>query len=258
LSLDSITSRISDGILAELTQSNKFAVVNRAFDKQFDKERKLLASDKVSPAEASRLGRKLGADFIVLGKIHELNFKRDDKEYYGIVSKKIESNINLFYVVVEAATEKVLWADTVSYEYESIEEERAVSEFVNKLSSSIVTNILDITYPIKIMKLAGEKNILLNQGGKRLAKGQIMEVFTTGESIMDPDTGMPIKIDGEKVAELEVTAVKPKYSVTKFIKGSGNYRDLSVNAITRRAITTKKSMPAHELTPGSSDQPVKW
>ncbi len=260
ISLKNIASRISDGVLGQLTQSRKFAVVNRSFEAQLATERKLLASDKVSPVEASRLGQKLGADFIMLGKIHELNFKKSDKKLYGLSSTTIHADIDLYYVIIEAATEKIMWADTINYGYSSNNQKHATSEFVSSLSASIVTNVLDVIYPIKILELTGESRILLNQGGKRLTKGQIMEVFTTGETIADPDTGMPIKIDGDKVAELEITAVKPKYSVSKLVKDSGNFNHLTVNAITRRSEKTKDRNKnfEQELTPGSSSKPIKW
>ena len=260
VALNNITSRIADSITSELNQSRKFAVLNRSFEKQLNKERAMLASDKVSPAEASRLGRKLGADFIVLGKIYQLDFSKKTKDYYGMKNISIESTVDLYYTVIEAATEKVMWSDTFTYKHNSSEENEAVGEFTSGLSATIVTNILDVIYPIKIMQLAGKERVLLNQGGKRLSEGQIMEVYTTGTSIMDPDTGMAIKIDGSKVAELEVTQVKPKYSIAKLVQDSGRYSDLAVNAITRRATEDSGSTaaPERELTSGSSDAPVNW
>lgn len=260
LVLDNITNRISDSIGSELNQSGKFAVLNRSFDRQMSKERALWKSDKVSSVEASRLGQKLGADFIVLGKIYQLDFSRSNKDYYGMKSTSVESTIDLYYTVVEAATEKVMWSDTVTYKHQSAKEQDAVAEFVEGLSSSIVTNVLDVIHPIKIMKLVSDQSILLNQGGKRLSEGQIMEVFTSGESIVDPDTGMKIDIDGRKVAELEVIQVKPKYSIAKLVVDSGQYKDLAVNAITRRASDAGKASeaPERELTAGSSDAPVNW
>jgi len=260
LALSNITERIADTIMSELNQSRKFAVLNRSFEKQFDKERALISSDKVSSAEASRLGRKLGADFIVLGKIYQLSFNKNSANHYGMSSNQIEADINLFYSVIEAATEKVMWADTLTYKRKSSNEDEVIGQFVSGLSSTIVTNVLDVIYPVKIMKLSGEQYILLNQGGKRLKEGQIMEVYSMGESIPDPDTGMLIKTDGEKVAELEVTQVKPKYSITKLRPESGSYSSLKLNAITRRASISASptEVEVRELTPGSSDKPVNW
>ena len=174
---------------------------------------------------------------------------------------KIEASMDLYYTVIEVATEKVMWSDTLTYKHTSNKSDDIAAKFIAKLSSKIVTDILDVIYPVKIMKLAGQQYILLNQGGKRLKEGQVMEVYSAGESILDPDTGMKISIDGRKVAELEITQVKPKYSIAKLLPDSGKYSSLSINAITRRAKTstlTSDARPEQALTPGSSDKPVSW
>ena len=259
--LGNITERIADTITSELNQSQKFAVLNRSFEKQFDKKKSLLNSDKVSSTEASRLRRKLGADFIVTGKIYQSDFTKKTSNHYGMGGNEIEASMDLYYTVIEAATEKVMWSDTLTYKHTFRKSDNIADKFIAKLSSKIVTHILDVIYPVKIMKLAGQQNILLSQGGKRLKKGQIMEVYSAGESILDPDTGMKIRIDGRKVAELEITQVKPKYSIAKLLSDSDKYSSLSINAITRRAKTPTLNSGARSeqaLALGSSDKPISW
>jgi len=258
LAVDDLSERVSESILSELTQSRKFAVVNRSYDKHFNKERALLKSDKVSSAEASRLGQKLGADFIIVGKIHALSLAKNDQNFYGAKTPGFDADVSLFYSVIEAATEKVMWADTFDYRYSGKDETRIVSEFIAGLSSGIVTNVMDVIYPVKILDLQGEEDILLNQGGKRLQVGLLMNVFTKGKTFRDPDTGMPIKTDGKKVAQIEITDVLPKYSIAKIVDGS--YQSLKVNAITRRsaAAIQENTAPVRALTPGSSDKPWSW
>ncbi|MBV1873502.1 MAG: hypothetical protein KUG80_01900, partial [Gammaproteobacteria bacterium] len=221
----------------------------------------LLNSDKVSSTEASRLRRKLGADFIVTGKIYQSDFTKKTSNHYGMGGNEIEASMDLYYTVIEAATEKVMWSDTLTYKHTFRKSDNIADKFIAKLSSKIVTHILDVIYPVKIMKLAGQQNILLSQGGKRLKKGQIMEVYSAGESILDPDTGMKIRIDGRKVAELKITQVKPKYSIAKLLSDSDKYSSLSINAITRRAKTPTLNSGARSeqaLALGSSDKPISW
>ena len=260
LVVDDLSERVSESMLSELTQSRKFAVVNRSYDKHFNKERALLKSDKVSSAEASRLGQKLGADFIIVGKIHSLSLTKNDQNFYGAENSSFsfDADVSLFYSVIEAATEKVMWADTVDYRYSGEDETRFVSEFIAGLSSGIVTNVMDVIYPVKILDLQGEEDILLNQGGKRLQVGLLMDVFTKGKTFRDPDTDMAISTDGKKIAQIEITDVLPKYSIAKIVGGS--YQSLKVNAITRRskAATQENTAPVRALTPGSSDKPWSW
>lgn len=256
--VDDLSERVSEGILSELTQSRKFSVVNRSYDKHFDKERALLKSGKVSSAEASRLGQKLAADFIIVGKIHSLSLAKNEHDFYGAKKSSFDTSTSLFYAVIEAPTEKIMWADTIDYTFSGDDETQIISKFITALSDNIATNIMDVIYPVKILDLQGEDDILLNQGGKRLQVGLLMDVFTPGKTLNDPDTGMPIKVDGQKIAQIEITGVLPKYSIATIVDGSFN--QLKVNAITRRSETVKQqdTAPARRLTPGSSDKPWSW
>ena len=258
LTVENISERVSEGIISELTQSRKFSVVNRSYEKQFNDERALLKSSQVSPAEAGRLGRKLGADFIIVGKIHSMDINKEEKSFYGTTNTSYDGTINLFFSVIEAPTEKVMWADTLEYTYQGKEEEKLLTELLSGLSSEVTSNIMDVIYPIKVLELQSPEEILLNQGGKRLSEGQLMDIFTPGRTIVDPDTNMPIKIDGRKVAQIQITSVLPKYSIAKLV--SGTYEKIKINAITRHSIADTTPPPLQEktLSPGSSDKPWSW
>lgn len=255
-----ITHRLADSLASELNQSMRFAVLNRSFEKQMKREGALWESNQVSSVEASRLGNKLGADFIVLGKIYQLDFRDDTKNYYGLQRKQRQISADLYFTVVEAATEKVLWSETLTYEHSPKDRRHAVTEFVAGVSSIIATQLLEAVHPVKILKLAEEPTVLLNQGGKRLRQGQRWTVYTPAAPVIDPDTGMTISIEGEAIAELEVVQVKPKYSVAKLVPGSGRFVDLEANAVIRQVKPARliSEPPERELTAGSSDKPVNW
>lgn len=258
LAVDDIAERISEGVLSDLAQSKKFAAVNRSFETQFRKERETLKSGDAPASESSRVGQKLGADLIITGKIHSVRLEKKEKTFYGSSTPYFEAGINLYYAVIEAATEKVLWADTVDYEFSGKDEKLFVAAFISGLAESIASNVLDVTYPIKVLELQDNDTVLLNQGGKRLEVGQLLNVFTPGRSIKDADTNMPIVIDGENVAQIKVVDVLPNYSIAKIV--SGSYEKIKENALTRRVKTEKQtdSAPAKPLTPGSSDKPWSW
>jgi len=250
---------IADKVISQLSQSRKFAVVNRSYEEAFNAERELLSSNLVSAAEATRLGQKLGADIIIIGTLYDLQATREVKEFYGVKFSRSNASANLFYNVIEAATEKVLWADTINYSIDLKNEDDFLSEITNKISNAITNGVLDVIYPIKILEALKSESILLNQGGNRAEIGQQLEVYAPGREIADPDTGMPIVVDGDFIALLEVIKVLPKYSVGKLVKGQ--LEGIKVGAITRAVISEQESVssvPPRELTPGSSDKPLNW
>ena len=260
LNLSESAMTIADKVISQLSQSRKFAVVNRSYEEAFNAERELLSSNLVSAEEATRLGQKLGADIIIIGTLYDLQATREVKEFYGVKFPRSNASANLFYNVIEAATEKVLWADTIDYSIDlKNDEDDVLSKITNKISNSISNGVLDVIYPIKILEALKSESILLNQGGKRAKIGQQLEVYTPGREIADPDTGMPILVDGDFIALLEVIKVLPKYSVGKLVKGK--LEDIKVGAITRAVIPEQESVsdvPPEELTPGSSGKPWNW
>ncbi len=257
--------QIADGIITELTLAGNFSVLNRAFEKELSGERNLWKSNAVSSVEASRLGEKLGADFILVGDLYKFSLDQGNS-FYGANFGDNIVNIELFYSVIESATEKVIWAEKNTFQKQfrenknlRIKHPRSIVDLaVDALATDISIAILDVIYPIKVMKITSNNRLLLNQGGKRLNIGATLEVFTQGEDIVDPDTGMNIRIDGESVALIEVVDVKPKYSVAKIL--SGDMKSVKVASITRRVIAETASQPkdTRPLSPGSSDRPFKW
>lgn len=117
-----ISGRIKDKLLSNIMQTQRYVVVNRAgstaLSNEFLTEAALLKSDAVSATEASRFGNVVGADLMVTGNIHNLSTESETKEFYGMTKTRFADKIDLSFQVIEVATQKILWADTISAEYE--------------------------------------------------------------------------------------------------------------------------------------------
>ncbi|MFT5716152.1 MAG: curli biogenesis system outer membrane secretion channel CsgG [Oleiphilaceae bacterium] len=255
-----ISSRLKERIQTEFTQSRKFAVLNREYGAEFASEKKLLSSDNVPASEAGRLGQVLGADFMIVGNIFDLSTKNETKSFYGATKIKSVDRIDLSYQVIEVATRKIMWADTITEEIDRDKDQNNAAT-LDKVASIVVSGVMDVIYPVKVMDLVSRSEIYLNQGGDRIAQGDQFELFTTGRNMVDPDTGMTIKVDGSKTGELTVLTVLPKYAIAELV--SGDYKKVQKGAIVRRVKSqdiadnvqqNKKVRP----TPGSSEAPVNW
>ena len=84
--------------------------------------------------------------------------------------------------------------------------------------ATMATNVLEVIFPIKVLNIS-DNEIALNQGGIRVKKGELFDIFTPGEKVVDPDTGRKIRLDGTRVGTLQVIRVLPKYSVGRMIDG---------------------------------------
>jgi curli biogenesis system outer membrane secretion channel CsgG len=255
-----LSIRLKDSIQSGFTQSRKFAVLNRDYGKEFASETSLLSSENVPASEAGRLGQVLGADFMVVGNIFDLSTKVETKTFYGMTETKKIDRIDLSYQVIEVATQKIMWADTVSEEYLRKKDQKNTVT-IDAVANSVVSGVMDVIYPVKVMDVISNSEIYLNQGGDRINVGDRFELFTSGRKIIDLDTGMPIQVDGSKLGELSVLTVLPKYAIAELV--SGEYKSVQKGAIVRQIKQEggANNIPSNKEpreTPGSSEAPVKW
>lgn len=255
-----LSSQMRDKIQILLTQTEQFTVLNRSYGSEYVTEKALLSSDNVPASEASRLGNLVGADFMIVGNIHDLSTKIERQTFYGMTKVKSVDRFDLSYQVIEVATQKILWADSIAEEVERAEEENTLST-LNIISNLVVSGVMDVIHPIKVMDVISKDEIYLNQGQSRVTEGEVYALFTKGRSVKDPDTGMSISVDGKKIGELSIVTVLPKYSVATLSEGSLNavqkgaiVRAIKQDAASDNVNSTKEVRP----TAGSSEAPIQW
>lgn len=256
-----ISNRIRDRILGSLTQTQQFVVVNRDHGAEFASEKALLSSDNVSPSEASRIGNVAGADFMVVGNIHDLSTKAESKTFYGMTKTTLEDRIDLSYQVIEVASQKVLWADTLNTKVErkADDDENGVITTIDHVAHLVVSGVMDVLYPIKVMDVASASEIYLSQGKARVKEGDVFALFAEGRTLKQPDSGIEIKVDGKQVAELVAVSVLPKYSIAEV--RSGSVEGVKAGDIVRTIMQDKEDLYKNKevrATPGSSEAPVNW
>jgi hypothetical protein len=214
-----------------------------------------------------RLGHRLGADYILVGTIADYKMTEQTKEYYGVKATKRFVSLVVDYRVVEVAHQEIRWANTYKFFGDNANINPpggSVSEIRQTLfdeaAASMVTEILNVIYPIKVMAVSSPNEILLNQGGIRVKENDLFDVFTPGREIHDPDTDVPMEVDGSRIGTIEITNVLPKYSIGRIIQGQLN--KVSPNAICRpiKKVSEASSLYEEErpVPPGSSEKPVNW
>lgn len=238
-----VADKLRDDILNTLTQSRKFAVVSRDFQNEFGSEKDLLQSDDVPVSEASRLGQVAGADLMMVGTIYDASVSTkttvtptETTNFYGMsvteggqVRTSSKSSVKLNYQIIEVATQKVKWANTWS----SSSGGAVANTLLEQGAKTIVADMLEVIYPIKILKVSANNRIILNEGDARLQMGMALDAYSDGESFVDPDTGAEIITDGVVVGQFKVVEVKPKYAVAEL--ASGDVTKLKQGGIVRKS-----------------------
>jgi len=235
ISGDTLSALFSQRLAVGLTQTNKFAVLDRESLSDFARENKMLFSFDAPLGEQAKLAETLGADYLLVGTISQAKIERIDKylKVADYVAREFKARFNFNYRLVDSSTKQIVLASDAQ-KYLEDEEVRELADewdpaewdpaqvrdaFISLVVNDIIEAIIDRVYPITIAEVQQDGQIILNQGGKRMAKGMLLDVFTEGKQIFDVDTTESLGMVENRVATIEVQEVAHTMSFAKVVIG---------------------------------------
>lgn len=135
-SADDFSEELSDLIGTYLSQSGQLSVVDRQYIAEMADENAFLRWDG-APQELARIGQKVGADYLLVGKINALS-KANSQSMYGL--NQNADQVRLTWRIVEANTSKVVAAGTLN----KVLANNAVQNILNNGSSSAANQAAEI------------------------------------------------------------------------------------------------------------------
>lgn len=232
-----------------LVQSRRFTILDREEEALYQSEKKMWKNEDFAVEEQAKLGMRLGADYIVTGKIlsyvtksTRMGITITGESYYR---ERIAAQVS--YKVIVPATMQVKWSSTVTvdktYERDTPTSIGTLSaRLSNMVSQKISTQLLQAIYPLKVIKVKGNQ-IYLNMGGVNVKEGQRYSVYHLGERLIDPYTKESLGRAESKVATIKVTNVKTKYAVATVLRRSGIIAKGDICRPAKRVYISKKKQP---------------
>ena len=231
-----VSRNLSQRLSVAFSETNKFAVLDREYILDFAHNRNILLSDDSSLEEKAKLGKVLGADYMIVGTISDarLEIKERFSSAIGRVIREYEADFIFDYRLIVGPTRQIKLADTVNirleetsevkklvkdWEPENLDYRELADNLVAKAANEVVKTIIDRLYPIRIASVDENGQIIINQGGKRIAKGLVLDVFTEGEEIIDIDTNESLGKTETLIATIKIDKVTPQISYAKLIEG---------------------------------------
>jgi len=251
---DEISWQLNHKLISELAQSRKFRLLDREYLEEHQAEIEVLKTGEVPVEETLRLGQRLGSDFMIVGMITDYKITEREKETLGIVKMERSARINFEYRVIEVAPQEIRWSGSVQMDLghpvlreltSSDDLIQVQNAFLAENAAMVASEVLEVIFPIKVLSVQ-EGQVTLNQGGIRVEKGQLFDVFTPGQKVVDPDTGRKIRLDGLRVGTLEVVSVRPKFSIARMIEG--DIEQVQPRAICRKREEEEKATEAPATT----------
>lgn len=211
----------AQSLVSYLTQTRKFAILDREFMKEQNMELNLIQGSEFPVEEMARLGNKLGTDYMIVGTVNDLIDKRwtqtmktTDKKF---AMHKFGARIS--YRIIDVATGQVKFSDMYNQARKSQGKGADYMAFARKAADSVGQKIINAIYPIVVSSVSG-KTVYLAQGGNTLKAGLKMELIKYGEPIIDPYTRESLGKEEIQIGMVQVTNVQAKLAKAKIITSS--------------------------------------
>jgi len=245
-----ISRQFSQKMVIELAQSRRFTVLDREYMEEFLREKNLILSSDIPVSELMKIGEALGVDYLLIGTISEASEKQTSYFIQVTGETGYEHSASFFadYRIVVMATRQIKWADSVSLTFDdakikdmvpSLEAVQIKTLLFESAAKKVVHRAMENIYPLRVVKVQANGEVILNQGGVSLADRDMLDVFSAGEQVVDPYTGEALGPAESWIATIEIVRVIPKMSFAKVIKGDSG--SIPNGSICRR-ITNEKSL----------------
>lgn len=198
-----------------LTQSRKFAMLDRQFEDERQLEMDINASGEAPMEEMVKLGNRLGTDYMVVGKIEDAATHSRSSVLAGRTITARTAIFAVTYRVIDAPTGQVKFADSWSRTAEGA----SVSDLANQAAEAISRQIVDAITPVAVESVSGDV-LFLGQGGKSIKVGQKYRLLRNGETITDSYTGESLGRQEIEVGVIEIIEVQSKIAKARVIRAS--------------------------------------
>lgn len=208
--------QLRERLIAHLTQSRRFNVLDRANDAAYAREMAVLATD-APMTERARVGQVLGADYIVVGRLRNVG-QSQREEHVSITGERIVTNsarANLEYQVLEIATRQVRWAATVQ-----VATGGNLAQVLDTMVARIGREITQTIYPLRLIRMDNPLELILNQGGVTVEQGQRFRAMLMGDELVDPYTRESLGRVEREIGIVEIMRVDPRVSYGRLASGT--------------------------------------
>ena len=197
-----------------LTQTRRFAMIDRDFLASTQRELEFIASGNTPTIELARLGNKVGTDYLVIMTLNELTNQQTSRVYKTARVQKTtkQFGVDVSIRIIDVATSQIKFAYTIAEV--SHDDYGGLAKDVGFLSGQVISNAI---FPSRVVAVADDI-ITINQGGKTLKIGETYNLVKLGKSVSDPYTKERLGRVETKVGRIEISDVQAKTSSAKIIE----------------------------------------
>jgi curli biogenesis system outer membrane secretion channel CsgG len=252
-----IGSGMADMLTTALVKSGKYIVIERQQLEKIMQEQSLGMTGAVTAQSAAQVGKLLGVELMVTGSVNEFGQKESSMggglggrlgggmmgggiSHLGVNTKTARAGLDIR--LVNTTTGEIIAAEGISEEESAKGLDISSSEFdfsndtrfdetlagkatrkaVNKVVELINSNMAKVPWTGMVIKINADKTLMLKPGLLGGVKvGDKFTVYSKGEDIIDPETGMSLGSEESQAGTIEVIDAKDAFAKAKIVSGSG-------------------------------------
>lgn len=277
-----VSANLRRALVASLTQSGQVRVLDRTHAAARVAEQ-LQSAHSLNPAQRAKLGRNMGADLLLTGRIDSFRFGRAGQQFYGADNSSLALHVRLHYQLVDVATGDILAANTLTYDPPAAQlqaafraadivpttEPQRLGEVIYPQVATRVSNaVLNHIAPLQVLKVVDNTTIYISGGEGRVQVGDLLAI-SQHTTLQNPQTGAAINARNVTSTRLKVTQVAAGYAVaTRQAAATAAQTDtaqqthagvIKAGARLTWVVAPPQAIPeTHPMTPGSSPKPISW
>ena len=228
----SVGQGMADMLTTELVKSGKYRVMERQAIDKIMQEQNLGQTGAVTPQSAAKVGQLLGVELAIIGAVTEFGWKKSDiggrikKKGFGLGISSASATVGIDVRFTNTNTGEIIAAENVrkeeskrglgidtdqfSFKDRNQFDQSLVGKAARKAVEEIMKKLDDqmdsVPWQAKIIRVSGN-TVYINSGAEAgVNVGDVFAVYAKGEELIDPDTGISLGAEEEKIGEIGVTS----------------------------------------------------
>ena len=204
---DPMQKQATDFLMAKLTQSGKFILLERS-------DLDALIKEKGDGMD------KINADYLIIGSITKYGRKTEgqQKVFSSTKTQTVEAGVSIR--IVDATTGLVIYseeaegyAETTSKEvlgvggqagFDATLSDKAISAAISQLVENIIRKCTDQPWRSYIIAIEEDSYIISGGASQGITPGDVFNVYARGKVVKNPQSGMDVELPGKKIGTVTV------------------------------------------------------
>ena len=209
---------VSAALEAHLTQTRKFAMIDRRFTDKSNRELAGVNARNAPIEETVKIGVRVGADYIVLAALKDFAPQQlQQQRVTGRVVTKSVVPVAIDVRVIDIATGQIKFAQTYNNPGR-LPSSITLGQYAAEIGADIGQVISTAIYPVAVLS-GTDAEVTLNQGGDTVQVGRMYRLVSLGQNLVDPYTKEPLGQEEREIARAEITSVTDRTATAKVVSG---------------------------------------